>query len=128
MLVLAAATGSAEDAPGKVAYERVCGDCHGSKGQGDIALGIVPLGYDADYVFVIVREGYVEMPPISKREISDEEVYQVVAYLESLSKEPAEPPRSDDPAADRTMTLTDMGVIMSSREWMNQLVRLMTGS
>jgi mono/diheme cytochrome c family protein len=97
LLVLVAASSSAEEETGRVAYERVCGDCHGSKGQGDIALGIVPLGYDADYVFVIVREGYVEMPPISKREISDEEVRRVVAYLEWLSKEPAEPGSESPP-------------------------------
>ena len=96
MLALAPASGSAEEAPGEIAYDRVCGDCHGSDGRGDIAPGIVPLGYDTDYVLLIVREGYVEMPPISKREISDDEVRQVVAYLESLSKAPAEETSEDD--------------------------------
>ena len=45
----------------------------------------MPLGFDAEYVLAVVREGYGQMPPISQRELSDDNVRQVVAYLESLS-------------------------------------------
>jgi hypothetical protein len=53
---------------------------------------LVPLGFDADYVLAVVREGYSQMPPISRRELSDDDVRQVVAYLESLSSETASAP------------------------------------
>ena len=52
--------------------------------------GLVPLGYDAEYVLAVVREGYSQMPPISTRELSDDEVRQVVGYLHELSGPPAE--------------------------------------
>ena len=39
------------------------------------------MSYDADYVLAIVREGFGQMPPISARELSDDEVYQLVEYL-----------------------------------------------
>ena len=51
-------------------YQRVCELCHGAGGRGDIAPGLVPLGYDAEYVLAVVREGYSQMPPISTRELS----------------------------------------------------------
>ena len=68
-------------------------------GRGDIAPGLVPLGYDAEYVLAVVREGYSQMPPISTRELSDDEVRQVVGYLDELSGPPAEPPAATVAAA-----------------------------
>ena len=85
LAVVPAAT--AQDHPGADPYQRVCQLCHGAGGRGDIAPGLVPIGYDADYVLAVVREGYSQMPPISRRELSDDDVRQVVAYLESLSSE-----------------------------------------
>ena len=88
-LIGLAGAATAQEHPGAAAYQRVCADCHGRAGRGDVAPGIVPLAYDADYVLAIVREGYIEMPPISSREISDDEVRQVAAYLGSLGSGPA---------------------------------------
>ena len=87
LLIGLAGSVTAQEHPGAAAYRRVCADCHGREGRGDIAPGIVPLAYDADYLLAIAREGYIEMPPISRREISDDEVRQVAAYLESLTSE-----------------------------------------
>ena len=84
MLAFVALTLAAQDDIGVTAYDRVCRDCHGREGRGDIGPPIVPLGYDADYLLAIVREGYIEMPPISSREISDEEIAGVAAYLDAL--------------------------------------------
>ena len=50
--------------------------------------GLVPLAYEVDYVLAIVREGYGEMPPISTRELSEEQVRRVVEYLEILTRDP----------------------------------------
>ena len=85
---------AAQDHPGAEPYQRVCQLCHGAGGRGDIAPGLVPLGYDAEYVLAVVREGYSQMPPISTRELSDDEVRQVVGYLDELSGPPAEPARA----------------------------------
>ncbi|MEE2778489.1 MAG: cytochrome c [Acidobacteriota bacterium] len=95
LIGLAGIAALGEEPLGKAAFLRVCADCHGGQGQGDIAPPIVPLAYDADYVLLIVREGYIEMPPISTREITDEEIREVVAYLETITPEP--PPESDEP-------------------------------
>ena len=88
-----------QDHPGFELYQRVCQLCHGAGGRGDIAPGLVPLGYDVEYVLAVVREGYSQMPPISTRELSDDEVRQVVGYLDELSGPPAEPPAPTAAAA-----------------------------
>ena len=78
-------TTEAQEHPGVESYQQVCQLCHGERGRGDIAPGLVPLGFDAEYVLAVVREGYGQMPPISQRELSDDNVREVVGYLESLS-------------------------------------------
>ena len=64
------------------------GFCHGPEGRGDQAPRLVPLAYEVDYILAIVREGYGEMPPISTRELNDEQVRLVVEYLEILTHDP----------------------------------------
>ena len=76
---------AAQDHPGVTPYRQVCQLCHGEGGRGDIAPALVPLGFDAEYVLAVVREGYGQMPPISQRELSDDEVRRAIGYLESLS-------------------------------------------
>ena len=78
-------TTEAQEHPGVESYQQVCQLCHGERGRGDIAPALVPLGFDVEYVLAVVREGYGQMPPISQRELSDDNVRQVVGYLESLS-------------------------------------------
>ena len=82
---------TAQEHPGAEPYKVVCQSCHGEKGRGDIAPPLVPLEYDADYVLAIVREGYGQMPPISTRELTDEQVRQVASYLASILEEAPEP-------------------------------------
>ena len=90
---------AAQDHAGAEPYQRVCQLCHGAGGRGDIAPGLVPLGFDAEYMLAVVREGYSQMPPISTRELTDNEVRQVVGYLDALSGPPAEAPASTAAAA-----------------------------
>ena len=85
-LVMAASpSAAAQDHPGTQAYRQVCELCHGEAGRGDIAPALVPFGFDAEYVLAVVREGYGQMPPISRRELDDDAVRQVVGYLEVLT-------------------------------------------
>lgn len=71
--------------PGEEAYTKVCVTCHGPEGRGGLAPALTPMTYDTDYVLAIVREGYGQMPPISARELSDDEVSQLVEYLRDPS-------------------------------------------
>ena len=88
VLSLAAPAAAVQDHPGAEPYQRVCQLCHGAGGRGDIAPALVPLGFDAEYVLAVVREGYSQMPPISTRELTDDEVRQVAGYLDALSGPP----------------------------------------
>ena len=88
---------AAQDPPGARPYRQVCEFCHGAAGRGDIAPALVPFGFDAEYVLAVVREGYGQMPPISRRELDDDAVRQVAAYLEVLTspQAPPEPPSEE---------------------------------
>ena len=91
--VLAAAVpafAGAQDHPGAEPYGQVCQLCHGTAGRGDIAPALVPFGFDAEYVLAVVREGYGQMPPISRRELDDDAVRLVAGYLEALTSPPPE--------------------------------------
>jgi hypothetical protein len=46
----------------------------------------VPFTRGYQELLGIVREGYGQMPPISTREESDEEVLRIEAYLKSLPR------------------------------------------
>ena len=88
--VLPIGASTREEHPGRAPYELVCQACHGEQGTGDVAPPLVPGDLDADYVLAIVREGYGQMPPISTRELTDDQIRQVVAYLGTLNEqEPA---------------------------------------
>jgi len=81
VILLAGLTSAWAQHPGEAAYTKVCVACHGPEGRGGLAPALAPMSYDADYVLAIVREGYGQMPPISARELTDEEVAQAVEYL-----------------------------------------------
>lgn len=87
-VVLAAAvpaSAGAQEHPGAEPYGRVCLLCHGPAGRGDAAPALVPFGFDAEHVLTVVREGYGQMPPLSRREIDDDAVRRVAGYLEALT-------------------------------------------
>ena len=72
---------------GQLAFDRVCKVCHGPEGRGDAGPRLVPFTREYDELLGIVREGTGQMPPISARQLPDEGVAQIVAYLEWLSPE-----------------------------------------
>ena len=79
-------SGAAGPPPGKAVFDRVCRVCHGPEGRGDAAPRLTPFARDIDEVLAIVRDGRGDMPPLSDRDISAEEVGQVVEYLKSLTE------------------------------------------
>ena len=109
---------SAQEHPGATPYNQVCQFCHGAEGRGDMAPGLVPLGYDPDYVLAIVRKGYGQMPPISTRELNDNEIRQVVSYLESLSQPVAPTTSYEGPrTADGHPDLNGIWQVLSTAAW-----------
>ena len=71
---------------GQAAFNRVCKVCHGPEAQGDGGPRLVPFNLEFDQLLGIVREGTGQMPPISARELPDDDVKQIIVYLKSLSK------------------------------------------
>jgi quinoprotein glucose dehydrogenase len=71
----------------ETAFGSVCAPCHGRTGQGGLAPSLVPMNRNANEVLAIVREGNGQMPPISAREVTDEQVRQIVEYLRSLERQ-----------------------------------------
>jgi quinoprotein glucose dehydrogenase len=72
--------------PGAAAFARICEACHGSQGRNGFAPALVPMTRSATDVLAIVREGIGQMPPISPREVSDDEVLRITEFLRSLGK------------------------------------------
>jgi alcohol dehydrogenase (cytochrome c) len=74
---------------GRLLYDQTCQSCHGPAGQGDrgpaLTRAAFPGGNDDFTLFRTIREGVpgTEMPPF--RGFSDEQVWQLVSYIRSLS-------------------------------------------
>jgi mono/diheme cytochrome c family protein len=84
---LTAVAAWADDPPGKVAYERVCAQCHGDDpNDGDDGPALVPMYRTTAQVLDIVRNGTGQMHPLPDSKISDAEVTAVVAWLKMLSQ------------------------------------------
>jgi mono/diheme cytochrome c family protein len=85
----AAPTG--DPAKGKAAFERVgCWSCHGLQGQGGregprIAAP-VPMAYAAMAGFVRTTSG--DMPPYTEKVLSNQEMTDIYAYLQSIPAPP----------------------------------------
>jgi mono/diheme cytochrome c family protein len=84
--VVAAQDADAAKPSGQVPYDRVCKVCHGPEGRGDAAPRLVPFDRAIEELLAIVRDGRGEMPPVSTRRLSDDEVKQIAEYLHSLAK------------------------------------------
>jgi mono/diheme cytochrome c family protein len=75
-----------QPADAATAFAAVCQPCHGRQGRNGIAPALVPMRRTANEVLAIVREGVGQMPPVSPRELSDQQVVQIVEYLRSLGQ------------------------------------------
>jgi ubiquinol-cytochrome c reductase cytochrome c subunit len=76
---------------GKAAFMRAgCWQCHGTAGQGSIAgpkLAPDPLPFEALSSFV--RSSSRAMPPFREEVLSDEDLADIYAYLQSIPPAPA---------------------------------------
>ena len=77
---------------GERLYGRECAYCHVGRNTGTIMLQKrLPAGtpaqlhertnLSADYVKIVVRNGMVNMPPLSRAEVSDEELDLIASWL-----------------------------------------------
>lgn len=82
----------AQEPAGEQAYRKVCQACHGPAGRGDEGPPLLPMTREAEEVLAIVREGVGQMPAISRKEVTDDEVRQIVDYLQSIRPDETPPP------------------------------------
>ena len=83
-LMSAAVTTLQSEPPGKVPFGRVCAACHGENAEGSQGPRLAGMELEYDEFLAKVRHGGGEMPSISEKEISDDEVKQVFEFLKSL--------------------------------------------
>jgi PQQ-dependent dehydrogenase (methanol/ethanol family) len=85
-------------AAGRRLYDQTCASCHGPAGQGDrgpaLAGGRFTHGSDDGDLFHVIRTGVAgtQMPPFAA--LSDEQTWQLVSYLRTLTAAEPSPPSS----------------------------------
>jgi cytochrome c5 len=82
---------SADTASDKEAFSARCAKCHGESGTGTMMLGrrlgkdkgMLERRTDLQSVFVrhVVRNGIVSMPPLTRVEVTDDELDAILRYL-----------------------------------------------
>jgi ubiquinol-cytochrome c reductase cytochrome c subunit len=90
-LFLAAGSAQAQSAEkGKVAYiQNGCWQCHGFEGQGGVAgLPLAPNVKPLAYITAFVRNTRGPMPPYSEKILSNAELADIHAYLQSRPAAP----------------------------------------
>lgn len=84
-----------DGAAGREVYASHCGQCHGGAGEGGLAgdgVEIPPVvGLDPVTIAASVREGPFTMPQFSEELISDEELADLIAFLDEDLHEPTSP-------------------------------------
>lgn len=88
--------GTASADAGERLYGSKCAFCHVGRNTGAIMLGRrlgndmaelhTRTDLDADYVKAVVRSGIVNMPPISRVDVTDEELGKIAEYLTRTKK------------------------------------------
>jgi mono/diheme cytochrome c family protein len=65
-----------------------CWQCHGYEGQGGVGPKLAPNPIPFDTLSNYVRTTSRQMPPFSKQILSDEDLADIYAYLQSVPKGP----------------------------------------
>ena len=86
-----AAAAEPSAANGRALYVKVgCYQCHGYQGQGGVAgprIAPEPLPFDGLAAFLRTSSG--EMPPYTEKILSDSDLADIYAYLQSIPRPPA---------------------------------------
>jgi mono/diheme cytochrome c family protein len=64
--------------------EKPCAGCHGENAQGDFGPKIAGTELSFEDVHKRVREGEAPMPPFSPEQVSDQDIRDIYAWLQSL--------------------------------------------
>ena len=85
---------------GGAKFRSRCAGCHGPDARGYVGPDITGLsasGYTDERIFGIVRRGVpgTEMTPADPLRVSDREIWQVLAYLDTLKASPSTPASGD---------------------------------
>ena len=76
--------GRAADNAGEGLYANKCSRCHGREGGGAQGPPLVPFKWSDQEAIRLIRQPECDMPPIPESDLSDEEVFQIVAYLRAI--------------------------------------------
>ncbi len=85
---------------GGAMFRNRCAGCHGPDARGYLGpdlTGVWAAGNSDDRLFDIVRRGVpgTEMTPADPQRVPDRDIWQVLAYLRTMSAVPAAPPTGD---------------------------------
>ena len=91
---------------GGAMFRTRCAGCHGPDARGYLGpdlTGVWSRGNTDDRIFDIVRHGVpgTEMTPADPQRVADRDIWQVLAYLRTLSAVPAPPPTGDAASGER---------------------------
>ena len=106
-------------AAGRVVFDQTCQSCHAPGGTGDrgpaLNTGVFGHGSDDGDLFRTIREGLAgtQMPPF--RGLTDEQIWQVVAYLRSLSGVARRRPAANAPTSARQSSVRRDAVLREGR-------------
>ncbi len=88
-LVLASPALAADAAKGKQTFIRAgCWACHGYEGQGGVGVKLAPGPVAAPALKAFVRTTSGDMPAYSAKVLSDADLDDIYAYLQSIPKSP----------------------------------------
>lgn len=89
--IVTATFGASSTDDGERLFGQECGFCHVGKSTGTMMLErrvgkgqgelVDRIDLDADYVKTVVRNGLMNMPPLSRIEVTDEELDKIAAWL-----------------------------------------------
>ena len=87
--VLSSGALAADAAKGKVAYvKNGCYQCHGTVGQGGLGTKLAPKPMPYEAMVNFVRTTNRAMPPYSEQILSNEDLEDIYAYLETIPANP----------------------------------------